>query len=196
MSRAAIENAKRITPALFGDTDIAGGIPHELRPLPSDGPVYFEGQLVLALSFQGGEGAACSGEGAANDEGAARGDAGVANGVGVACDDEGAANGDGTANGEGTARNGDEGVALRKGRLLDELSLRDVLTETWFEPSPRILRYEGYDVVLIDEVPVFCGIVDNTRDVTLVPGWDSACTAINNRQFLRWESAFYRAPER
>lgn len=164
MSRAAIENAKRITPALFGDTDIAGGIPHELRPLPSDGPVYFEGQLVLVLSFQGGEDAA-------RDD-------------------------DGAANGEGIARNGDEGVALRKGRLLDELSLQDVLTETWFEPSPRILRYEGYDVVLIDEVPVFCGIVDNARDVTLVPGWDSACTAINNRQFLRWESAFYRAPER
>lgn len=183
MSRAAIENAKRITPALFGDTDIAGGIPHELRPLPSDGPVYFEGQLVLVLSFQGGDDAARDGDGAANGED-------------VACDDEGAAYGGADiANGEGTARNGDEGVALRKGRLLDELSLQDVLTETWFEPSPRILRYEGYDVVLIDEVPVFCGIVDNTRDVTLVPGWDSACTAINNRQFLRWESAFYRAPE-
>lgn len=163
MSRAAIENAKRITPALFGDTDIAGGIPHELRPLPSDGPVYFEGQLVLVLSFQGG--------------------------------DDAARDGDGAANGEGIARNGDEGASLRKGRLLDELSLRDVLTETWFEPSPRILRYEGYDVVLIDEVPVFCGIVDNARDVTLVPGWDSACTAINNRQFLRWESTFCRTSE-
>ena len=183
MSRAAKENAKRITPALFGDTDIAGGIPHELRPLPSDGPVYFEGQLVLVLSFQGGEDAA-------------RDDDGAANGAGVACDDGGAAHGGADiANGEGIARNGDEGASLRKGRLLDELSLQDVLTETWFEPSPRILRYEGYDVVLIDEVPVFCGIVDNARDVTLVPGWDSACTAINNRQFLRWESTFCRAPE-
>ena len=74
MSRAAIENAKRITPALFGDTDIAGGIPHELRPLPSDGPVYFEGQLVLVLSFQGGEDAA------RDDDDAARDDDGAANG--------------------------------------------------------------------------------------------------------------------
>ena len=53
MDFSSIGCAERITPELFGDTDIAGGIPLELRPSPSAGPVYFEGQLVLALSFQG-----------------------------------------------------------------------------------------------------------------------------------------------
>ena len=62
MDSEAIMNAKQITPDLFGDTDIAGGIPHEYRPSPSNGPVYFERQLVLALSFQGGEDSACDSE--------------------------------------------------------------------------------------------------------------------------------------
>lgn len=136
MDRIAIENAKRITPALFGDTDIAGGIPHEHRPSPSNGPVYFEGQLVLALSFQGDEFTECTGDGEA----------------------------------------------------IDELRLWDVLSDSWFGPSPVILRYGTCDLVLADGKPVFRGVVKSEEDVTLVPGWDSICTAVNNQYYLRWKS--------
>ena len=53
MDFSVIGCAQRITPELFGDTDITGGIPLGFCPSPSTGPVYLEGQLVLALSFQG-----------------------------------------------------------------------------------------------------------------------------------------------
>ena len=38
--------------AAFGDTNRADGVPDCL--VPDNGPVYFEGRLVLSLSFQGG----------------------------------------------------------------------------------------------------------------------------------------------
>ena len=147
MERAVIVNAKQITPDLFGDTDIAGGIPSELRPSPSAGPVYFEGQLVLALSFQSSEDGSCNAV-----------DTVRVNGVGI------------------------------KGKPLDELCLWDALSDTWFTPSPSLQRYAGCDVVVVDGTAVYRGIVDTACDVTLVPGWNSVCTQINSRCFLRWKS--------
>ena len=56
MVNATEHMGKRIGHILFGDTDIAGGIPEAFRPSPSPGPVYFEGWLILALSFQAPQG--------------------------------------------------------------------------------------------------------------------------------------------
>lgn len=156
MDHTAEAIAPRITPELFGDTDIAGGIPNEFRPSRSDGPVYFEGELVLSLSFQG---SGLAGTGAETA----------------------------TANNPAGAKTPTPATPADTNQV-DSLELWDCLTDTWFEHGPVIERYDGCDMVLVDGTPVYRGIVDSARDVTIVPGWDATCTAINGQYYLRWKA--------
>ena len=168
MNCAVIENAKQITPELFGDTNIAGGIPEGYEPCPSNGPVYFEGKLILALSFQCGKEVASEsvqkGEETANE----------VPDLGCLSEMPGQVHTDKAANSQCT--------------IYDRLRLWNNITNTWFDPSPEIIRLSNHDVVFVAGSPVYSGIVNNMREIALVPGWDSACTSLNSMFYLRWKS--------
>ena len=137
MVRDTAMHPVRVGNALFGDTDIAGGIPDAFRPQASSGPVFFEGKLIVALSFQ-----------------------------------------------DAQALDGD----LSGGETLQGImQLWDCLGEAWLDDGPMLMRYDCHDVVLVDGAPVWRGILDTRYDARLVPGWDSACAAINGSCYLRWK---------
>ena len=138
----------RISSALFGDTDIAGGIPDAFRPQASSGPVYFEGKLIVALSFQGAD---------------------------PLPDSAAAIKGMTGGNSEDTPE-----------QLQGVWQLWDCLSDSWLDDGPLLMRFETYDVVLMEGVPIWRGIVETRYDARLVPGWDRACSAINDSCYLRW----------
>ena len=183
MEYAGLKYAKQITAKLFGDIDIAGGIPIDDRPSPSTGPVYFEGKLILALSFQSDDGApyadtTMNDNEASNEVSAETSDLSCLSTIresAYAC-----------KVGKPARFADEDGLP---GEICDRLRLWGELTNAWFSPSPEIVRFEDHDVVFIAGKPVYSGTVNNMREVSLVPGWDSTCIAINSRYLLHWKSS-------
>ena len=106
--------------ALFGSTDRAGGIPGAL--VPSHGPVYLEGRLVLSLSFQGDPV-----EVQAEDAGGLVGRCPSFQGDPV------------------------EERAVDPGELIERYRLWDDLAEDWYGgASFEILRFEHVDIVVCE----------------------------------------------
>ena len=146
--------------ALFGDTSLAGGIPHRARILsretlpnpaeepaqpalyPSIGPVYLDGRLVLSLSFR------------LRDP--------TGNKVPVP-----------------------EGEPL-----LERYRIWDDSTQSWLAGSPCILRFETADVVMHTQprpAIAWTGAVDVRLPVIGMPDLDDAGIALNSAHRLRWK---------
>lgn len=146
--------------SLFGSTDIAGGIPSNYRPTPSNGPTYFQGKLILSLSFQNkslaGKRIASAGDSAkatasatttnaaANAVNAAVGNVGSATAIANNAASEVAADatntGSSTIRASHTASEVATGATNTRNPIVSRMRLWDDLSDTWLPASPILER--------------------------------------------------------